>query len=125
MTVGQVRGRCGYSDPAALGAEAPEKEVTSQHRLNSRGNMERGSPKPGSAAASEPAQFGPCILKSTGKMKALMFPTPNRQRAQQGGYLHSYFCFSHPKSVVSLEIPSLEKNISKNKNKIKQTKKKD
>lgn len=114
MTVDhQVRGRCGYSDPAALGAEAPEKEVTSQHRLNSQGKVEGGTPKPESEAASEPAQFGSHILKSTGKIKALMFPSPSC--TQQGGHLHSYFCFSHPKSVVSLEIPNLQRNINKKK----------
>lgn len=60
------------SDPAALIAEALKKKFAYRYRSNSQGEVERGIPKPESQSASETALFGPHMLKSTGKMKALI-----------------------------------------------------
>lgn len=65
------------TDPAALIAEALKKKFAYRHRHNSQGEAERGIPKPESEATSEPALFGPHILKSTGKMKALIENVPD------------------------------------------------
>ena len=60
------------TDPAALIAEALKKKFAYQYRHNSQGEAERGIQKPESETTSEPALFGLHILKSTGKMKALI-----------------------------------------------------
>lgn len=65
------------TDPAALIAEALKKKFAYRYRHNSQGEVERGIPKPESEATSEPALFGPHILKSTGKMKALIENVPD------------------------------------------------
>uniref|UniRef100_A0A8C8UGL6 Mitochondrial fission regulator n=1 Tax=Peromyscus maniculatus bairdii TaxID=230844 RepID=A0A8C8UGL6_PERMB len=60
------------TDPAALIAEALKKKFAYRYQHSSQGEVEREIPKPESEATSEPALFGPHILKSTGKMKALI-----------------------------------------------------
>lgn len=60
------------TDPAALIAEALKKKFAYRYRSDSQGEAEKGIPKPASEAASEPVLFGPHMLKSTGKMKALI-----------------------------------------------------
>ncbi|XP_041525371.1 mitochondrial fission regulator 1 [Microtus oregoni] len=65
------------TDPAALIAEALKKKFAYRYRHNSQGEAERGIQKPEPEATSEPALFGPHILKSTGKMKALIENVPD------------------------------------------------
>lgn len=67
------------TDPAALIAEALKKKFAYRYRSNSnsQGEAERGIPKPDSEATTETALFGPHILKSTGKMKALIENVPD------------------------------------------------
>uniref|UniRef100_A0A8D2GJI2 Mitochondrial fission regulator n=1 Tax=Urocitellus parryii TaxID=9999 RepID=A0A8D2GJI2_UROPR len=60
------------TDPAALIAEALKKKFAYRYRSNSQGEIEKGVPKSESEATSEKALFGPHMLKSTGKMKALI-----------------------------------------------------
>ncbi|XP_071458428.1 mitochondrial fission regulator 1 isoform X2 [Marmota flaviventris] len=60
------------ADPAALIAEALKKKFAYRYRSNSQGEIEKGVPKSESEATSEKALFGPHMLKSTGKMKALI-----------------------------------------------------
>jgi hypothetical protein len=64
------------TDPAALIAEALKK-FAYRYWSNSQGEVEKGVPKSESAATSETALFGPHMLKSTGKMKALIENVPN------------------------------------------------
>lgn len=70
-----VKPRPADTDHAAFIAEALKKKFAYRH--NSQGETERGIPKPESEATSEPALFGPHILKSTGKMKALIENVPD------------------------------------------------
>ncbi|KAL6054307.1 hypothetical protein STEG23_037308 [Scotinomys teguina] len=65
------------SDPAALIAEALKKKFAYRYQHSSQGEVERETPKTESEATSEPALFGPHILKSTGKMKALIENVPD------------------------------------------------
>ncbi|XP_021543834.1 mitochondrial fission regulator 1 [Neomonachus schauinslandi] len=60
------------TDPAALIAEALKKKFAYRYRSDSQGEVEKGIPKPASEATSETVLFGPHMLKSTGKMKALI-----------------------------------------------------
>ncbi|XP_006924059.1 mitochondrial fission regulator 1 isoform X1 [Pteropus alecto] len=60
------------TDPAALIAEALKKKFAYRYRSDSQGEAEKGIPKSASEAASETVLFGPHMLKSTGKMKALI-----------------------------------------------------
>ncbi|CAK7289791.1 Mitochondrial fission regulator 1 [Vulpes lagopus] len=60
------------TDPAALIAEALKKKFAYRYRSDSQGESEKGIPKPASEATSETVLFGPHMLKSTGKMKALI-----------------------------------------------------
>ncbi|KAF6323506.1 mitochondrial fission regulator 1 [Rhinolophus ferrumequinum] len=60
------------SDPAALIAEALKKKFAYRYRSNSHGEAEKGAPQPAPEATSETVLFGPHMLKSTGKMKALI-----------------------------------------------------
>ncbi|XP_057388059.1 mitochondrial fission regulator 1 isoform X2 [Balaenoptera acutorostrata] len=60
------------SDPAALIAEALKKKFAYRYRCDSQGEVEKGIPKSESEATSEGVLFGPHMLKSTGKMKALI-----------------------------------------------------
>ncbi|KAM5281776.1 mitochondrial fission regulator 1 isoform 2-T2 [Ctenodactylus gundi] len=60
------------TDPAALIAEALKKKFAYRYRSNSQGEGEKGILKSESEADSETALFGPHMLKSTGKMKALI-----------------------------------------------------
>ncbi|XP_059102411.1 mitochondrial fission regulator 1-like [Peromyscus eremicus] len=60
------------TDPAALIGEALKKKFAYRYQHSSQGEVEREIPKPESEATSESALFGPHILKSTGKMKALI-----------------------------------------------------
>ncbi|XP_025726429.1 mitochondrial fission regulator 1 isoform X1 [Callorhinus ursinus] len=60
------------TDPAALIAEALKKKFAYRYRSDSQGEVEKGIPKPASEATSEMVLFGPHMLKSTGKMKALI-----------------------------------------------------
>ncbi|XP_036686255.1 mitochondrial fission regulator 1 isoform X1 [Balaenoptera musculus] len=60
------------SDPAALIAEALKKKFAYRYRCDSQGEVEKGIPKSESEATSERVLFGPHMLKSTGKMKALI-----------------------------------------------------
>ncbi|XP_045851476.1 mitochondrial fission regulator 1-like [Meles meles] len=60
------------TDPAALIAEALKKKFAYRYRSDSQGEIEKGTPKPASDATSETVLFGPHMLKSTGKMKALI-----------------------------------------------------
>lgn len=65
------------TDPAALIAEALKKKFAYRYQHNSQSEAERGIQKPEPEATSEPALFGPHILKSTGKMKALIENVPD------------------------------------------------
>nr|KAF6426592.1 mitochondrial fission regulator 1 [Molossus molossus] len=60
------------TDPAALIAEALKKKFAYRYRSDSQGEADKGIPKSASEAASETVLFGPHMLKSTGKMKALI-----------------------------------------------------
>ncbi|KAM8911166.1 mitochondrial fission regulator 1 isoform 3-T3 [Lycaon pictus] len=60
------------TDPAALIAEALKKKFAYRYRSDSQGESEKGIPKLASEATSETVLFGPHMLKSTGKMKALI-----------------------------------------------------
>ncbi|XP_037361896.1 mitochondrial fission regulator 1 [Talpa occidentalis] len=60
------------TDPAALIAEALKKKFAYRYRSDSQGELEKGIPKPESESAPETVLFGPHMLKSTGKMKALI-----------------------------------------------------
>lgn len=60
------------ADPAALIAEALKKKFAYRYRSDSQGEAEKGIPKSESEATSERVLFGPHMLKSTGKMKALI-----------------------------------------------------
>ncbi|XP_023982793.1 mitochondrial fission regulator 1 isoform X2 [Physeter macrocephalus] len=60
------------ADPAALIAQALKKKFAYRYRCDSQGEAEKGIPKSESEATSERALFGPHMLKSTGKMKALI-----------------------------------------------------
>uniref|UniRef100_A0A8C7C3D4 Mitochondrial fission regulator 1 n=3 Tax=Neovison vison TaxID=452646 RepID=A0A8C7C3D4_NEOVI len=60
------------TDPAALIAEALKKKFAYRYRSDSQGEIDKGIPKPASDATSETVLFGPHMLKSTGKMKALI-----------------------------------------------------
>ncbi|KAM4859509.1 mitochondrial fission regulator 1-like [Thomomys bottae] len=60
------------TDPAALIAEALKKKFAYRYRNNSPGEAEKGVTKSESEATSETALFGPHMLKSTGKIKALI-----------------------------------------------------
>ncbi|XP_066122320.1 mitochondrial fission regulator 1 [Saccopteryx bilineata] len=60
------------TDPAALIAEALKKKFAYRYRSDSQGEAEKGLPKSASEATSETVLFGPHMLKSTGKMKALI-----------------------------------------------------
>ncbi|XP_045644971.1 mitochondrial fission regulator 1 [Ursus americanus] len=60
------------TDPAALIAEALKKKFAYRYRSDSQGEVEKGIPKPAPEATSETVLFGPHMLKSTGKMKALI-----------------------------------------------------
>ncbi|XP_023104320.2 mitochondrial fission regulator 1 [Lynx canadensis] len=60
------------TDPAALIAEALKKKFAFRYRSDSQGEVEKGIPKSESEATSETVLFGPHMLKSTGKMKALI-----------------------------------------------------
>uniref|UniRef100_G1M0S5 Mitochondrial fission regulator n=1 Tax=Ailuropoda melanoleuca TaxID=9646 RepID=G1M0S5_AILME len=60
------------TDPAALIAEALRKKFAYRYRSDSPGEAEKGIPKPAPEATSETVLFGPHMLKSTGKMKALI-----------------------------------------------------
>ncbi|CAO2617502.1 Mitochondrial fission regulator 1 [Lemmus lemmus] len=65
------------TDPAAILAEALKKKFAHRYQHSSQDEIERGIQKPESEATSEPALFGPHILKSTGKMKALIENVPD------------------------------------------------
>uniref|UniRef100_A0AAA9SXP1 Mitochondrial fission regulator n=2 Tax=Bos TaxID=9903 RepID=A0AAA9SXP1_BOVIN len=60
------------ADPAALIAEALKKKFAYRYRSDSQGEAEKGIQKSESEATSERVLFGPHMLKSTGKMKALI-----------------------------------------------------
>lgn len=60
------------ADPAALIAEALKRKFAYRYRSDSQGEAEKGIPKSESEATSERVLFGPHMLKSTGKMKALI-----------------------------------------------------
>lgn len=60
------------TDPAALIAEALKKKFAYRYRSDSQGEAEKGAPKSAPEAPSETVLFGPHMLKSTGKMKALI-----------------------------------------------------
>lgn len=60
------------ADPAALIAEALKKKFAYRYRSDSQGEAEKGIPKSESEATSERVLFGPHMLKSAGKMKALI-----------------------------------------------------
>lgn len=60
------------ADPAALIAEALRKKFAYRYRCDSQGEVEKGIPKSESEGTSERVLFGPHMLKSTGKMKALI-----------------------------------------------------
>ncbi|XP_039102886.1 mitochondrial fission regulator 1 [Hyaena hyaena] len=60
------------ADPAALIAEALKRKFAFRYRSDSPGEVEKGIPKSEREATSEPVLFGPHMLKSTGKMKALL-----------------------------------------------------
>ncbi|XP_057591476.1 mitochondrial fission regulator 1 [Hippopotamus amphibius kiboko] len=60
------------ADPAALIAEALRKKFAYRYRSDSQGEAEKGIPKSEPEATSERVLFGPHMLKSTGKMKALI-----------------------------------------------------
>lgn len=60
------------TDPAALIAEALKKKFAYRYRSDSQGEAEKGISKSASEATSETVLFGPHMLKSTGKMKALI-----------------------------------------------------
>ncbi|XP_024427868.1 mitochondrial fission regulator 1 [Desmodus rotundus] len=60
------------TDPAALIAEALKKKFAHRYRSDSQGEAENGISKSASEATSETVLFGPHMLKSTGKMKALI-----------------------------------------------------
>ncbi|XP_014396496.1 PREDICTED: mitochondrial fission regulator 1 [Myotis brandtii] len=60
------------TDPAALIAEALKKKFAYRYRSDSQDEAEKGVPKSASEATSETVLFGPHMLKSTGKMKALI-----------------------------------------------------
>lgn len=65
------------TDPAAIIAEALKKKFAYRYGHSSQGEIERETPNPESETTSEPALFGPHILKSTGKMKALIENVPD------------------------------------------------
>ncbi|KAM5211553.1 mitochondrial fission regulator 1 [Hipposideros larvatus] len=65
------------TDPAALIAEALKKKFAYRYRSNSQGEAEKGTPKSAAEATSETVLFGPHMLKSTGKMKALIENVPS------------------------------------------------
>lgn len=60
------------TDPAAVIAEALKKKFAYRYRSDSQGEVEKGIPKSESEGTSETVPFGPHMLKSTGKMKALI-----------------------------------------------------
>ncbi|XP_006150497.1 mitochondrial fission regulator 1 isoform X2 [Tupaia chinensis] len=60
------------TDPAALIAEALKKKFAYRYQSDNHGEVEKGIPKSESEATSETVLFGPHMLKSTGKMKALI-----------------------------------------------------
>lgn len=60
------------TDPAALIAEALKKKFAYRYRSNSQGEAEKETPKSAPEATPEAVLFGPHMLKSTGKMKALI-----------------------------------------------------
>lgn len=60
------------TDPAALIAEALKKKFAYRYRSDSHSEIEKGIPKSESEATSETVLFGPHMLRSTGKMKALI-----------------------------------------------------
>ncbi|XP_008065075.1 mitochondrial fission regulator 1 [Carlito syrichta] len=60
------------TDPAALIAEALKKKFAYRYRSDSQDEVEKGVPKSESEATSETVLFGPHMLKTTGKMKALI-----------------------------------------------------
>ncbi|MBZ3873500.1 Mitochondrial fission regulator 1 [Sciurus carolinensis] len=60
------------TDPAVLIVEALKKKYAYQYQSNSQGEVEKGSPKSESETTSETALFGPHVLKSTRKIKALI-----------------------------------------------------
>ncbi|XP_004679895.1 PREDICTED: mitochondrial fission regulator 1 isoform X2 [Condylura cristata] len=60
------------TDPAALIAEALKRKFAYRYRSDNQGELEKGIPKLESASSRETVLFGPHMLKSTGKMKALI-----------------------------------------------------
>lgn len=60
------------TDPAALIAEALKKKFAYRYESSGQGEAEKGVPKSESETTSKTALFGPHMLKSTGKMKALI-----------------------------------------------------
>ncbi|XP_049637792.1 mitochondrial fission regulator 1 [Suncus etruscus] len=60
------------TDPATLIAEALKKKFAYRYRSDSHSEVEKGVTKSESEATSETVLFGPHMLKSTGKMKALI-----------------------------------------------------
>lgn len=60
------------TDPGALIAEALKKKFAYRYRNDSPGEVEKGVPKCESESTSDTVLFGPHMLKSTGKMKALI-----------------------------------------------------
>lgn len=60
------------ADPATLIAEALKKKFAYRYRSDSPGEIEKGISKSESETTSETLLFGPHMLKSTGKMKALI-----------------------------------------------------
>ncbi|KAB1256615.1 Mitochondrial fission regulator 1 [Camelus dromedarius] len=60
------------ADPATLIAEALKKKFAYRYRSESQSEVEKGIPKSESEATSGTVLFGPHMLKSTGKMKALI-----------------------------------------------------
>ncbi|MBZ3887686.1 Mitochondrial fission regulator 1 [Sciurus carolinensis] len=60
------------TDTAVLIVEALKKKFAYRYQSNSQGEVEKGSPKSESETNSDTALFGPHMLKSTGKTKALI-----------------------------------------------------
>ncbi|NWR62123.1 MTFR1 regulator, partial [Bucorvus abyssinicus] len=60
------------ADPAALIAEALKKKFAYRYRNESQSETEKGIPKAETRTRPEVVLFGPHMLKSTGKMKALI-----------------------------------------------------
>lgn len=60
------------ADPAALIAEALKRKFAYRYRSDSQGEAEKGIPKSEPEVSPERVLFGPHMLKSTGKMKALI-----------------------------------------------------